>query len=1416
MRSNNKTLIVSLLAMFLAIGCVKKRPGIVEQGSNIHDLIPVEGAESSLTESKPLANWDHTLTIKGKLENDDYSAAEEVLVEENKNGILFNNIVDYETTSPLLQGKAAVLRILGPENKITTYKLEYELTPYHLVVYKVTPEQDLTHYEKPYSKQKKEGRWLVPIASFDIKGFFNVQFGKNADNRDTNIVSKFSVPRKDYKTANYFSIDKENPSPFKRLDKEDVLPREFFAENQDWYFHETIVDTNYGSDIQVGALWGVHDVTFSAATRVRFIVKEKFLFAVNANIADELLTDENNLEDVATVKISANPFRSRLSPIGLNDSAPEEERVDDKLENTDQIELNITSLETAQSKFNRSRTSELLSALGLDGFNTQKTVKKIKIDEGYIQFFIEDGEDRTLRSYAFYKVPANKNYQSKRSFRSDEKIFGFYGSKRAQKHDYRVYTLEDTDKNNFITRHNPNKDIVYHFSKQTPKDDWYRNIGRETINLWQQAFKKAGLKINIRVDESFDVDLGDIRYNIINITPKPSKSLAGFGPFTVDTKTGEIISANLNVYVDNMINGMHRQFRKYVEVRAGIRLDLKEQSKQTVLPKAYDYALNYVTNHRLTIDHETQQVMPIPQDNYELMLTSEGRAKLREDFQNNVLRNEFMQTYAKWSQLDISSIESFYDSLLEKQTAYPEAHFSPNVHAANGASYSPLDTFDKIVENNPVCSGVKKLIEIASARGSFTTQESIQYLEPCVKAWGALNLLGTSVHEAGHNLGLRHNFQGSFDQDNFLPVEDFQLKYIQPLNDTLVSKTSAIMDYMPDHSLHVAPGSYEIAAIRWAYGNKVEATNGEIKSIDPSEPIDISSIKKYLYCTDEQRIQGNEATCQAHDEGASPVAAASFLIENFFETISSIYRFNRLYVLAPEAIAVGSPIYPGTFTKLRRFYDQWRYYVTQQVGLNNKYLETYKTAEDYNREVIQPLIQDPKIKEYFIARNMVAKFFLEIAFLNNKYCLVTTSNSKETKAIELEKIRSEMKSLGYKDKVSSCYDESVIGYLKDSKSNTIVVEKEVGYFLSPGKFTLDRLDTNSPLDFYGVGALRSQAITAFSVRHINNKENFQENFAPSMLDEPDIRNFTMALFEDRLLNGVRLRQQDINVDDFKKETIFTDEDIKNELEKRGKAYYVFSEESNLISQMLVQVQAGISVPLRISETAERLKGFNTSVTTDQRILEQRGVQDPTQVIQSPDGRAILFVENDARGGLAHRAMQKIRVNQELQNIEQISDMSKNKNLNEFLIKIAPLLVQKDGSWSLMAMLNLSGAVQQAIQQDQSLAGPLQALMGFELQTVQNVVQQNQQINQMLSALGNPNATKEQKEAAQQALSQSTTAAELYPPGIELKPLTVEELNNRLNDLRTSISEKQELKSNREEELQAHTNLLYQVLLLGTK
>lgn len=184
----------------------------------------------------------------------------------------------------------------------------------------------------------------------------------------------------------------------------------------------------------------------------------------------------------------------------------------------------------------------------------------------------------------------------------------------------------------------------------------------------------------------------------------------------------------------------------------------------------------------------------------------------------------------------------------------------------------------------------------------------------------------TLIHELGHNLGLRHNFMGSWDKDNFYTDAE-----AQALGMEAAPAYSSIMDYsFSEYNQLKAFGKYDLAALRFGYANQVELKNGQFVEVKGS----ISKFKEsltgdlamreYQFCTDENA--GLSSTCNRFDEGTNLVEVSKHLIKRY----KDYYKYRNFRDGRLDFSAYDLPSYVfarmNEFTRIRDVMEEYEFF----------------------------------------------------------------------------------------------------------------------------------------------------------------------------------------------------------------------------------------------------------------------------------------------------------------------------------------------------------------------------------------------------------------------------------------------------------------------------------------------------------
>ena len=352
--------------------------------------------------------------------------------------------------------------------------------------------------------------------------------------------------------------------------KKDVYPKSLFL--GEWYYSETIVGKNLtaGGHV-VGGQYKALDSQFKTSTKVRLVLEKEHLVAYS-------LDKENSEEENKAFSNNRWVFKIPVSHLdywasqsgkdlnaGLNEVANETEDYDKK----PWIKVRFENILTPVSGYYK----QAVDTPRLD---------EVTVSEDYLSFVLKDEVIENQQRHSLLRVKDNSSYKPLYMSQELYKLFpAFFSQKRVAPAKSYLHT-EEFRKAYVVNRFDiSQKPIVYHFSNLTSKDEYVRNLGRETIHLWQQTFEKAGIKCQdgpcIVLDESKDVDLGDIRYNILNLISHKQVSLLdglfGYGPSVSDFENGELISTTTNIYLQNIYMNSLQNVYKYILRVGGVHAE---------------------------------------------------------------------------------------------------------------------------------------------------------------------------------------------------------------------------------------------------------------------------------------------------------------------------------------------------------------------------------------------------------------------------------------------------------------------------------------------------------------------------------------------------------------------------------------------------------------------------------------------------------------------------------------------------------------------------------------------------------------------------------------------------------------------------------------------------------------------------
>lgn len=524
---------------------------------------------------------------------------------------------------------------------------------------------------------------------------------------------------------------------------------------------------------------------------------------------------------------------------------------------------------------------------GVINIELEKTFKTSNDFRCIIDHYIADPEGLTELSNAAFKVRyhyslmrledlESKNYEPVKYAITDHGKFGFF--KNSVKLENDTHDVMRQEKTYFLNRWNPKKGVItYHLNDSfyKPENTSYLQMTEKGIKHINDVLKKAETGIQLELQNGSNIKVGDLKNSSIVLIDDPlSNGLLGYAPTVSNPRTGEILQGHVNMYPGNIRSMARSVYESMVDL--SYEESLIDDSIKSEKPLVLDPKVtNSVKKALLATKSKTLPALeayrPINGSMLQQKITAYNKTKYNKELVFEKPKSDNFDDMIKYDQ---------------DKTDYFSEHCAYSMEFLPGGK-SINKIFKEVREN-------KKLW--------FTHSNGKQRL----KRWKDLSLterkwaadvispkiyLSTFIHEMGHNLGLRHNFIGSFDKDNYYSPEE-----AKELGLERSPEYSSVMDYSGEelNSLTVF-GKYDVAALRFGYARKIEvqSENG-VKIVPVTESIkktvekNQAPAKNYLFCTDENA--GLSPLCNRFDEGSSFKEIAEWRINNYITN----YRYRNL------------------------------------------------------------------------------------------------------------------------------------------------------------------------------------------------------------------------------------------------------------------------------------------------------------------------------------------------------------------------------------------------------------------------------------------------------------------------------------------------------------------------------------------
>ena len=551
---------------------------------------------------------------------------------------------------------------------------------------------------------------------------------------------------------------------------------------------------------------------------------------------------------------------------------------------------------------------------------------------------------------------ANRGYEAKEYSEADFKKFGYFWTTQFGL-DGDLRATDDTVKH-FIGKHDTanGKKIKFYTDPNYPER--YKEVTAEVMASWNQVMKKATGRTDdvITLEDNSGQAVGDPRYNmLVYSAARSTRAPAGYGPSIPDPKTGEFISSRSFIYGESL---------RYIRRVAGDYYDLVKEGK---LPVDFENEAQSIASGLGNVSSEVGDLGGGFNTGLNVTFDATTVADLKEiNAQQTSVPVDVVKAMDAASGNTSAQIAAILDSALTKE-------FKSVAGLENGMK--DFDAYNQYLASRGQCiygadEHIVSAVQFIIANIDKDRDQLMEELE-------MLSYYNILLHEVGHNLGLRHNFHGSFDEMNFHD-EYFPLKQIEEAGQNVENqysanyRTSSVMDYTDTfEALAKRPGKYDVAAIKYGYGDLVEVVQrDEAGNVQLNEfGIPLTADKKkaeltaadiampYQFCTDGN--VNSDPTCNRFDRGVSVNEIVKSLASQYETSyyLGSFRRGNRLFTRSSFRV------FTRTILPVRQVLDELFYKLI---------------AGDFEGQTVNDEITPGSFSDYFEALNDGIGLYQEI------------------------------------------------------------------------------------------------------------------------------------------------------------------------------------------------------------------------------------------------------------------------------------------------------------------------------------------------------------------------------------------------------------------------------------------------------
>ncbi len=680
---------------------------------------------------------------------------------------------------------------------------------------------------------------------------------------------------------------------------------------------------------------------------------------------------------------------------------------------------------------------------------------------------------------------ASKDYEKLEYPLQDHDVYGYFKNESKKLNDdFDTARMEETY---LANRWNPKKEVLKYYlsaSYSKPKNKAILKATMKSMEVMNKNLESAGANFRLEFitqTKENEKSPGDLRYNSIVLIDDPlANGLLGYAPSVKNPETGEIVQSHINMYGGVLTSGTRWVYSAAVDIMED---QLKKESSLV------DAGIKVSS---AAISSDVLPAVLVEQNIKASALNHAGSAKAK----NIIAKSSYLNTHKHHAHISGFQVDRLnaiqrdrqsqkvdfkarFDRLmsgdltakneLEKQALMKEgSELGYKLDINNAPEFFPIAGTTKVVYPD-----LLKIKDIKDSRGILKRWSKLTQLQKdLVKEIIIVNrYVSTFVHEMGHSLGLRHNFAGSTDGDNF--YSDKEVRSILSDNTAKAPAYSSVMDYaFSEYNELASFGKYDVAALKFSYSGKMQTVSG--KGVSVPKGVLLKEFKKahnaksadkivdFSYCTDENA--GLSTTCNRFDEGTTLLETTKHKIEKY----KNWYKYRNFRNERNTFNSYGVPGY--LIARYREFY--------QIRDLVEDY-EVY--AEVFSPELMAQGCSPAEVAKYPVCKDIndrrdsvlaAANFFIEILKTPDHLCAVA-NKEEPTKIVAFKKlidIYEEVKWSIDKHVLTSCFEKEVKEFLAQNKEGEVATPLIV--VGENGKYLNDFKDTNPEYKYVSDRAVR--------------------------------------------------------------------------------------------------------------------------------------------------------------------------------------------------------------------------------------------------------------------------------------------------------------------------------------------------------